>query len=54
MTLKILVTGGGGQVAQGVLYSLENTNLDIEIFLTGNDPFRLSSIVEKILYLCVM
>jgi len=41
MTLKILVTGGGGQVAQGVLYSLENTNLDIEIFLTGNDPFSI-------------
>lgn len=41
MKLRILVTGGGGQVAQGVLYGLENTDLDIDIYLGGNDPYSI-------------
>ncbi len=41
MKLRVLVTGGGGQVAQGVLYCLDKTDLDLEIFLAGNDPYAI-------------
>jgi len=41
MSLRVLITGGGGQVAQGVVYCLENSQLDLEIFLAGNDPYSI-------------
>lgn len=41
MSLRLLITGGGGQVAQGVMYCLEESELDLEIYLAGNDPYSI-------------
>ena len=36
--IRVLVTGGGGDVCRGVVQCLEESQLDLDIFVAGADP----------------